>query len=68
MEIDHIYSSRRNTNIPRAYFYLRSLPNQIDKKIQKNLPNLTESTNTISPLTSLSMEQFQSQELNLSLD
>ncbi len=67
MEIDHISSYRRNTNMPRAYFYLGSIPNQIDIKMRKKLPYLTESTNIIPPLTS-SMEQFPSQEQTLSVE
>ncbi len=67
MEIDHITSYRRNTNIPRAYFYLGSIQNKIDRKMRKKLPYLTESTNTIQSLT-LSMEQFPSQEQTLSVE
>ncbi len=58
MEIDHIRSPRRNANMPRAHFYLGSLPDHLNRRMKKNLPNLTESTNLFSP----SMEQFSSQE------
>jgi hypothetical protein len=68
METDFIYSDRRNTNLPRAYFYLGSIPNQIDKRIGQNLPNLVESINHIPLLTSSSMEQYSNQEQNFSID
>ena len=57
MEIDHIRSVRRNTNLPRSYFYLGSFPNHLHRRMQKNLPNAPDSTNLVSPLTS-SVEQF----------
>ena len=56
-ETDFITSYRRNTNVPRAYFYLGAVQNQMRTK----LPLLTESTSLTQPVTS-SMEQFQSQE------
>ncbi len=67
METDFIYSDRRNTNLPRAYFYLGSIPNQIDKPIGQNLPNLVESINHI-PLVTSSMEQYSNQEQNFPID
>ena len=44
MEIDFACSPRRNTNVPRAYFYLGSM----ERRTGKQLPYLTESTNIIS--------------------
>ena len=67
MEIDYVTSPRRNTNIPRSYFYVGSMENPIDRKIRKRLPSLIQSTNTISPLTS-SFEQFSNQEQTVSVD
>lgn len=67
IETDYLYSPRRNTNIPRAYFYLGAIPNEINRRMRKKLPNLTESTNIIPSLT-LSMDQFPSQEQTLSVD
>ncbi|CAF2936793.1 unnamed protein product [Rotaria sp. Silwood2] len=61
METNYIYSLRRNTNVPRAYFYLGKIPNQINNTMRNKLPLLTESTNPVPPLTS-SMEPIQSQE------
>ncbi|CAF1276983.1 unnamed protein product [Rotaria sordida] len=58
METDYMYSSRRDSNIPRAYFYLGKVPNQMNNIVRNKLPLLTESTNLVPP----SMEQIQSQE------
>ncbi len=67
MEIDHITSPRRNANIPRANFYLGSLPDHMNRRMKKKLPNLTESTSLVSPLTA-STEQFPSQEQIISVE
>jgi hypothetical protein len=67
MEIDYLCSSRRNANVPRAYFYLGSIPNEIDKKMRKKLSYLSESTTSIAPITA-SVEQFQIQEQTVSVD
>lgn len=53
MELDHVQSSRRNSRVPRAYFYLGHVPNQL----RKTLPNLTQSTDLTTPLAA-STEQF----------
>ena len=63
MEIDHVCSPRRNTNVPRAYFYLGAMANQMRKK----LPHLTESTNLSSSLTA-STDQFPSHEPTMSVE
>lgn len=58
VDMDFVSSSRTNFHVPRAYFYLGSIPNEIDKHRRKKLPTLTESTTIIPPLTSSSIEQF----------
>lgn len=60
IDVDHICSFRRNENVPRAYFYLGSVPNKTDNNMQRNHSFSTESTNTIQPVT-LSTQQSQEQ-------
>ena len=54
---DHLTSLRRNSHVPRSYFYLGQVPDSVDDRVQEKLPPLTASVNMNQPVTSSSFEQ-----------
>lgn len=48
-EIDFACSSRRNGHLPRAYFCLGSIQNEIEQRMKRKLPHLVQSTELIQP-------------------
>jgi hypothetical protein len=56
MEIDFIQSFRRNTNIPRAYFYLGRVPDTIDDQMREKFPLLPTPINSSRPMTTTPMD------------
>lgn len=57
-EIDYLQTFQRNVNIPRTYYYLGKVPDQIDDKMRDKFPFLPAPLNSLEQIQNSTIESL----------